>query len=66
MENMDKVLTTHSTKMGADKSSAENTPNVPKHFCPNCLPKPRVWDFDEKRLHWATVIRVPEHAKNLS
>ena len=45
MENMDKGLTV-CTKMGADKSF-ENTPNAPK-----------VWDFDEKRLHWASVVRV--------
>ena len=46
---MDKGLT---TKMGAD-SLAENTPNAPKFICPS----PKVWDFDEKRLHWASVIR---------
>ena len=46
---------THSTKMGADKS-AENTPNPPKFNCP----RPKVWDFDEKRLHWASVVRVFE------
>ena len=32
--------------MGADKS-AENTP--------------KVWDFDEKRLHWASVVRGFKH-----
>ena len=21
-------------------------------------PRPKVWDFDEKRLHWASVVRV--------
>ena len=45
MENMDKGLTDHCTKMGAD-SSVENTPNAPK-----------VLDFNEKRLHWASVVR---------
>ena len=44
------------TKMGADKL-AENTPNDPKFICLNCLPRPKVWDFDEKRLHWAPVVR---------
>ena len=38
--------------MGSDKS-AENTPNVLKFICPN----PKVWDFDEERLHWASVVR---------
>ena len=42
MENMG----THSTKMGADKST-ENTPNAPKFICPIC-PSPKVSDFDEK------------------
>ena len=44
---------THSTKMGADKS-AERISNGPKLICPS----PKVWDFDEKRLHWASVVRV--------
>ena len=43
---------THSTKIGADKL-AQNTPNAPKLICPS----PKVWDFDEKRLHWASVVR---------
>ena len=37
--------------MGADKS-AKNTPNAPKFICPS----PKVWDFDEKRLHRASVV----------
>ena len=44
---------THSTKMGADKLF-DNSRNAPKFICPS----PEVWDFDEKRLHWAFV--VPE------
>ena len=40
--------------MGADKS-ADNTPNAPKFICP------KVWDFDEKRLHWASVVRANNH-----
>ena len=43
---------THSTKMGADKS-AEDTPKL---NYPNCLPNPNVWDFDEKRLYWGSVV----------
>ena len=35
---------TQSIKMGADKS-AENTPNVLKFICPNCLPKPKSLGF---------------------
>ena len=39
---------THSNKMGAYKS-AKNNPNAPKFICQNCLPKPKVWDFDGKK-----------------
>ena len=56
MGNMDIGHGTHSTKMGADKL-AWNTPNAPKFICPNCLPSPKVWDFDEKMLHWVSVVR---------
>ena len=24
-------------------------------------PSPKVWDFDEKRLHWASVVRATVH-----
>ena len=44
---MDKGLTV--PKIGAD-GSAENTP---KFICQS----PKVWDFNEKRLHWASVVR---------
>ena len=43
--------------MGADKS-VEITPNAPKFICPS----PQVWDFDEKRLHWSSVVRVKNQA----
>ena len=43
-----------STKLGVDKS-AENTPNAPKFICPS----PKVWDFNDKRLHCASVVREP-------
>jgi hypothetical protein len=39
--------------MGADKL-AENTPNVLIFICPS----PKVWDVDEKRFLWASVVRV--------
>ena len=38
--------------MGAD-SLTENTPNAPKFISPS----PKVWDFNEKRPHWASVVR---------
>jgi hypothetical protein len=51
---------THSTKMVVE-SSAQNTP---KFICPICLPKPKVWDFNEKKLHWASVVRGQDNDKN--
>ena len=51
---------THSTKMGADKS-AENTPNAPKLSAQIVCPSPNVWEFDEKRLHWESGVRIYSH-----
>ena len=31
--------------------------NAPKFICPS----PKVWDFDEKRLHWASIVRAVYH-----
>ena len=35
----------NSTKMGADSSAENITPNAPRFICP----RPTVWDFDEKK-----------------
>ena len=43
----------HCTKMGAD-SLAENTPNAPEFI------SLKVQDFNEKRLHWASIVRGPK------
>jgi hypothetical protein len=43
---------TKCTKIGAD-CLAENTPNAPEFICPS----PKVLDFNEKRLYWASVVR---------
>ena len=48
------------TKMGAD-SLTENTPNAPKFISLICLSKPECLGFEEKWLHWATVVRVFNH-----
>jgi len=45
--------------MGAD-SLAENTPNVPEFICPSL----KNVDFNEKRLHWASVVRGRGVAKS--
>ena len=59
MEKMDKGLTV-STKMGAD-SLVENAPIAPEFICPS----PNVLDFNEKRLHWASVVHVWEGEKKV-
>ena len=62
MENMDKGLI-------AAKWMLINRPKIPQR--PKNLsaqfvcPSPKVWDFDEKRLHWASVVRAALHAKIL-
>ena len=56
---------THSTKMDAD-SLAKNTPNAPISICPICLPKPKNLDFNEKRLHWASIVHALTIHKHLS
>ena len=50
MENLGKGLL--STKIFADKL-AENTPKCPKIVCLS----QKVWYFNEKRLHFASVVR---------
>ena len=42
--------------MGADKS-AENAQNLSAQIV---CPSPKVWNFDEKRLHWASVVRAQQ------
>jgi hypothetical protein len=44
---------THYTKMGAD-SLTENTENLSAQFV---CPSQKVLDFNEKRLHWGSVVR---------
>ena len=43
--------------MGAD-SLAERIPQMPQNSSAQFVyPSPKVWDFNEKRLHWASVGR---------
>ena len=46
MENLGQE--THSTKMGADKSS-KNTPIAPKFICPICLSKSKKFENSTKK-----------------
>ena len=52
--------------MGADKS-AENTRKIPQMpqnlFAKIVCPSSKVWDFDDKRLHWASIVRVVTKGK---
>ena len=50
MENMDKGLT-------APKWMLIVWPKIPPNAQIVCQ-SPKVWDFEEKRLHWASVVRV--------
>ena len=35
-------------------------PQMPQDLSSQIVcPSPKVWDFDEKRLHWVFVVRVP-------
>ena len=60
MENMDKGLT-------VPKWVPINQPKIPQ--MPQNLsaqivcPSQKVWNFDEKRLHWASVVRAENYQK---
>ena len=39
-----------------------NIPQMPQNLPAQIVcPSPKVWDFDEKRLHWASVVGVTLH-----
>ena len=47
---------THSTKMGAEE--LPKIPQMPQNLSAQIVcPSPKVWDFDEKRLHCVSVVR---------
>jgi hypothetical protein len=47
---------THINKIGAENwlKIPQRPQNLSAQFV---CPSPKVWDFNEKRLHWATVVR---------
>ena len=51
---------THCTKMGADSwPKIPKIPQMPQNlYAQFVCPRPKVWDFIEERLHWASVVRV--------
>ena len=59
MENIDKGLTVSKWVL---IKLVENTPNAQKFICPI----PKVWDFDEKRLHRASIVREFLHLQDFA
>ena len=54
MENMDKVLTVPKWVL----TNQRKIPQMPQNLF--VCPSPKVLDFNEKRLHWASVVREQE------
>ena len=54
MENMDKGLTVAKWVL----INWPKIPQMPLNFSAQFVcPSTKVWDFDEKRLHWASIVR---------
>jgi hypothetical protein len=54
MENMDKGLTVPKWEL----INHLKIPQMPQNLSAQIVcPSPRVWDFDENRLHWVSVVR---------
>ena len=58
MENMDKGLTVPKWVLIV----CPKIPQIPQFLSAQFVcPSPKVLDFNEKRLHWASVVRVRKH-----
>ena len=58
MENMDKGLTVPKWLL----INGPKVPQMPQNLSAQIVcPSPKVWYFDEKRAHWASVVRVSGH-----
>ena len=55
MENMDKGLTVPKWVLINHSKITQMLKNVSAQVV---CPSPKVWDFDEKRFHWVSVVRV--------
>ena len=54
MENMDKGLTVPKWVL----INQPKIPQMPQNLSAQIVcPSPKVWEFDKKRLHWASVVR---------
>ena len=63
MENMDKGLTVPKWVL----INLSKISQMPQNLSAQIVcPSPKVWDFDEKRLHWASVVRVLSHPLDLT
>ena len=58
MENMDKGLTVPKWVLIVWPKIPQMPQNLSAQFV---CPSPKVLDFNEKRLHWASVVREQEH-----
>ena len=62
MENMDKRLTIPKLVLIV----RPKVPQMPRNLCSQFVcPSPKVLYFDEKMLHWASIVRDPVHNATL-
>ena len=61
MENMDKALTAPKWVLKNWSKITQMPQNLSAQIV---FPNPKVWDFDEKRLHWASVVREQDNGLN--
>ena len=63
MENMDKGLTVAKWVLIVQAK----IPQMPQNLSAQIVcPRPKVWDFYEKRLHWSSVVRGAGGGRKLS
>ena len=63
MENMYKGLTVPKSLLIVWPKIPQMSPNLSAQFV---CPSPKVWDFDEKKLLWASIVRVfLQYAKSI-
>ena len=62
MENMDKGLTVPKWVL----INWLKIPQMPQNLSAQIVcPSPKVWDFDKKRLYWASVVRGNRHKRGI-
>ena len=63
MENMDKGLTVPKWVLINWPKIPQMPQKLPAQFV---CPSPKVWDFDEKRLHWTSAVRGLRQKSSMS